>query len=158
KPAATAVIAELLAEDQFGEDGYEVDPYVTKADDGILAETTVTDPTNGDSIDFWSDGITIWWNGTIGGEPSEGSMPMSDIDGPGQAPQPFCFTPVTAISCLGVALLAACATTINACPDRETFDPSSGIPGGGGGVPEDGGDGDGDSGDGDGKSGGGDGD
>src|SRR5690606_40744269 len=51
KPAATAGIAELLVEDHYSQDGYEVDLYVTKADDGILAETTVTDPTNGDSID-----------------------------------------------------------------------------------------------------------
>jgi hypothetical protein len=76
-PAAAAGVAELLVEEHFSQVGYEVDLYVTKADDGILAEATVTDPTTGDLIDLWSDGVTLWWNGMIDGEPSEGSMSIS---------------------------------------------------------------------------------
>ena len=136
---ATAGPPTLLVEDHYRQDGYQVDLYVTDGPDGQLTEATFTNATRGDAVDMWTDGVTFYWYGTIDGEP-------------------YCFPPVTAVLCLGVVLLATCATTINACPDRETVDPSEGIPGGGGGVPQDpGGGGDGES-EGDGGDGDGDGD
>lgn len=161
-PAAHAVEpAQLIAEQHFGQDGYEVDLYVTRGVDGsILSEATLTDLATGEAVDMWTDGITVWWDGMVDGEPDEGSMPTRDIDANTEAEGVFCLTPISAILCLGAILIAtsaSCATTSNACPARDPVDPSSGIPipGGAGGVPDDGGDGDGDSGD-DGKSGGGD--
>ena len=158
-PAAAADATELLLEKHFSQDSYEIDLYVTRdGDSGILSEATLTDPTVGDAVDLWTDGFTVWWDGTIDGEPVAGSMAALDINADTDSEGVFCLTPVSAIICLGAILIAtsaSCATTSNACPPKGTNDPSSGIPGGGGGVPDGGGDGDGDSGDG-GKTGGGD--
>lgn len=145
---ATPVAAEparLIAEQHYSQDGYEVDLYITQdAESGILEEATITDPDAGDVVDVWSDGETIAWHGTIDGEPVEGSMARIDFD-----PQatPICFTPVTAILCLGAAVLlfgSNCAgRNEGPCPGPTV--PPTDVPGGGGGVPDEGGDGDGDS-------------
>lgn len=156
-PAAAAVVVQLLMEEHYSDAGYEVDLYVTRgADGGLLSEATIVDPASGEAVtavDVWTDGTTVWWDGVIDGERINGSMPSPDLSGedPPPPPEPLCFTPITAVICLGaVVVLAAvsdCAHTTNICPiDTE-------IPDGGGGVPpDDGGDGDGD---GDGNSGGG---
>lgn len=153
-PAAAAAGTELVMEEHFSEAGYHVDLYVTRDDEALLSEATITDPASGDELDVWTDGATVWWHGTADGEPVRGHAPAGDI---GIDPQeaPICFTPITAILCLGAIVILAgssCAhTTKGPCP----VDPSGEIPGGAGGVPSDpGGDGDGD-GDGDGGSGGG---
>jgi hypothetical protein len=152
---AAAEPARLLAEQHYSQDGYAIDRYVTANGEGnVLREATLTDNATGDAVDMWTDGESIDWYGTIDGESIEGSMAMIDFD-----PQaaPICFTPVTAILCLGAVVLlfgSNCAgRNEGPCPGPTV--PPTDVPGGGGGVPDDGGDGDGDSGDG-GKGSGGD--
>lgn len=147
---AAAQPAVVLSEQHFNQDGVAVDLYITDAPEGILAEATLTDLATGEVVDFWSDGEMIQWSGPG----FEGSVPARELTGEDPPPQPLCYTPLTAIICIGVVLLSAatCAHQ-KGCIREETE-----VPGGAGGVPpgDDGAGGDGD-GDGDsGKSGGGD--
>lgn len=144
----------MVSEQHYSADKYAVDLYVTEGADGLLVEATLTDPATDDSVDVWTDGDTVWWSGTVDGEPTTGTVPLPvSPDDPKPEPEPLCFTPVSAIICVGVVVLAAasCAHTTWCIRDPDTE-----VPGEPGGVPP-GGDGDGD-GDGDetGSSGGGD--
>jgi hypothetical protein len=148
---AHAEPAYLVTEQHFIEAGYEVDLYVTAAADGVHTDAMFVDPATGDEVNFWTDGVIIEWSGTVGGEPVSGSRPATVTAG-SPPPQAFCAGPI-AIVCIGAAFLLSCATTINACPDRETVDPSDPLhdpsnppSSGGGGDAEEEGDGDGDDG------------
>jgi hypothetical protein len=148
---AAAEVAELVVEEHFIEAGYEVDLYVTAAADGVHTDAMFVDPATGDEVNFWTDGVIIEWSGTVGGEPVSDSRPATVTAG-SPPPQAFCAGPI-AIVCIGAAFLLSCATTINACPDRETVDPSDPLhdpsnppSSGGGGDAEEEGDGDGDDG------------
>lgn len=81
---ATAAGPELLFEEHYSADGYQIDHYVTRAADGVLSEATLTDPQTGEAVDVWSDGITVWWDGVADGEPVHGAVLATDFD---QGPQ-----------------------------------------------------------------------
>ncbi len=145
--AAGVSTAALIHEEHFSEQGIEIDLYVTRDADGIvLSEARLLDPERrGTEVDVWTDGVTVWWDGTVDGERVFGSAPAVDFGDPQEAA--FCFTPVTAIICLGA--LALMASTSDGCAHGKSIcraDPTSEIPDGGGGVPGDGGGGDGESG------------
>ncbi|MFO7564711.1 MAG: hypothetical protein R6X02_18855 [Enhygromyxa sp.] len=148
-------IAELLMEQHYSEQGFEVDLYVTRAADGtVLSEATVFDPTSADQVEVWTDGVTLWWEGTIDGRPVSGSEATIDVLDPDD-PQAFCLHPIGAIVCLGVlvGVFSGCGAGFG-CPPQEPSNPpdSSGHGGGGGGGGGDaegdgGGEGEGDGGD-----------
>ncbi len=138
--AADVATAELIHEEHFSEQGVEVDLYVTRDAEGpLLSEATLHDPESpGTEVDLWTDGVTVWWHGTIDGDSVSGSTPTADFGDPQEAA--FCFTPVTAIICLGaLAVMASggCYGKGFCVPD------DSEVPGGAGGVPDEGGGGDG---------------
>jgi hypothetical protein len=76
-PASSATAAdtaaEVLVESHFSDQGFEIDLFVTRGTDGtILSEATVRDPSNADEIDVWTDGITVWWDGVVNNQHTQG--------------------------------------------------------------------------------------
>ena len=99
---ATASPANLLMEEHRSEAGYQVDLYVTEGPEGVLSEATLTEPDTGESVDVWTDGTTVWWDGVVDGSHVNGSALVTDFD---RGPQAFCAGPV-AIVCIGVVIVA----------------------------------------------------
>ncbi len=109
----------------------------------MLAEATLLDPElEGTEVDVWTDGVTVWWDGTVDGERVAGSAPAVEFGDPQEAV--FCLTPVTAVACIGAVVLLA--ATAGGCTMLSKFCPlpEPQPPGGAGGVPSEGGGGDGD--------------
>lgn len=148
--AADTPFAQLLLERHDTQEGYDVDVAVTEtADHSVLAEATVQDPATGDIVDVWTDGDTVWWDGTQDGELVHGSADagdMVDLDAPGDGPQAFiCLHPVGALVCIAaVAVLASgCGYGFSCSGDDPGGNPSNypSAPGGQGGGQGGGGDG-----------------
>lgn len=132
---ATPSGGEVVSEKHQTDHGFETDVVVTRGSDGaVVSQATTKDPTNGDTAEIWTDGKTIRWTGTIGGEPVSGSSPVLELVDPKLPPTPACLHPVAALICIGAAaaLLAGCAFGFS-CEGGEP--PPSNPPGGGGGVP-----------------------
>jgi hypothetical protein len=126
---------EVVSEKHHTDHGYETDVVVTRGSDGVIvSQATAKDPTTGDTAEIWTDGKTIRWTGTIGGEPVSESSPALELVNPELPPTPACLHPVAALICVGAAaaLLAGCAFGFS-CEGGDP--PPSNPPGGGGGVP-----------------------
>ncbi len=107
---------EVLDRQHHSEHGFDADVLVAKSGDGLVtSRVVVEDPAATDRVEVWTDGRTVQWHGTVGGEPVDGSSPATDIVKPGEPPTPTCLHPVAAIICVGVGLASP--------------------PGGGGGTP-----------------------
>jgi hypothetical protein len=78
-------LAELLHEGHEILGELEIATFVTRDHEGVLAsDVTVRDMASGDELDVWTEGETVWWDGTADGVPSHGSIPAPD--GGGGAP------------------------------------------------------------------------
>jgi hypothetical protein len=126
---------EVLSDKYYNDHGFDMDVVVKRSSDGVVvSRANMVDAMNGDSAEIWTDGQTIEWTGTIGGEPVNGSSAASDLLNLGELESPACLSPVAAIICLGAAaaLLAGCAFGFG-CEGGEP--PHSNPPEGGGGAP-----------------------
>jgi hypothetical protein len=126
---------EVLSEKHYSDHGFDMEVVVTRASDGVVvSRASADDPTNGDRAEIWTDGRTIKWTGTIGGEPVDGSSAASDLLNFEELASPACLSPVAALICLGAAaaLLAGCAFGFS-CEGTEPG--ASNPPEGGGGAP-----------------------
>jgi hypothetical protein len=135
---------EVLSEKHYSDDGFDVELVVTRGDDGVVvSRANAKDPGTGNIAEIWTDGHTIKWTGTIGGEPVSGSSAASDLLTLDEPESPACLSPIAALICLGAAaaLLAGCAFGFS-CegvdPEGGSNPPESGgsVPGGGEGEPE----------------------
>jgi hypothetical protein len=126
---------EVVSEKHHSDHGFETDVVISRGSDGVVvSQATSRDPTTGDTAEIWTDGNTIRWTGTIGGEPVSGASPALELVDPELPPSPACLHPVAALICVGAAaaLLAGCAFGFGC----EGGDPTTNPPGsGGGGVP-----------------------
>jgi hypothetical protein len=110
--ATTASDAKVLERQRHGEHGFVVDVTVSRTSDGTISSTALVDqPTTDDRVVVRTDGITVWWIGTVAGELITGSLPATELPRPGSPPEPVCLYPVAAIICVGaaLALLGGCA-------------------------------------------------
>jgi hypothetical protein len=127
--STSPVLAELLVEDSSVESGYDVTLAVTRAPEGdVIGDATVVDPTTGDEVDMWTDGVTVAWVGVVDGAPTAGEMAVADLEiGNHGMAAAWCFAPVTALVCIGAAALlfssTGCAHFINCVPRSGTANP-----------------------------------
>jgi hypothetical protein len=133
---------EIVSKQHHTDHGFETDVVVTRGSDGVIvSQATAKDPTTGDTAEIWTDGKTIRWTGTIGGEPVSGSSPALDLVNPELPPTTVCLHPVAALLCVGagLALLAGCAFGFSCEGGGEppnTPEGGGGVPGGGEGEEE----------------------
>jgi hypothetical protein len=125
---------EVVSEKHHTDHGFETDVVVTQDSSVTISQATAKDPTTGDTAEIWTDGKTIRWTGTIGGQAVSGSSPALDLVDPELPTTPICLHPVAALICIGAAaaLLAGCAFGFS-CEGGQP--PPSNPPEGGGGVP-----------------------
>jgi hypothetical protein len=106
----------------------------------VVSQATAKDPTTGDTAEIRTDGKTIRWTGTIGGEPSSGSVPALELINPELPPATVCLHPVAALLCVGagLVLLAGCGFGFGCEGPSPTNPPEGGggVPGGGEGEEE----------------------
>jgi hypothetical protein len=132
--------ANVLSEKHHSDHGFEMNVLVTRgSDDVVVSRANATDATTGDAAEIRTDGQTITWTGTIGGEPVSGSSTASDLLEP-DLTTPACLHPVAALICVGAAaaLLAGCAFGFSCEGGGPTNPPEGGggVPGGGEGDEE----------------------
>jgi hypothetical protein len=135
---------EVLSEKHHTDHGFETNIVVSRGSDGVVvSQATAKDPTTGDTAEIWTDGKTIRWTGTIGGEPISGSSPALELVNPELPPGTVCLHPVAVLICVGAAaaLLAGCAFGFScdgSDPDSSPSNPpeGGGAPGGGDGEEE----------------------
>ncbi len=142
--------AELLLERRAEIEGFEIELFVTRGVDGtLLSEATLRDPTKVDELEVWTDGVTVWWVGTVDGEAVERSAPVIEIVDPSEPPAAICLHPVGAIVCIGAAvvLLGGCGFGFACSGDDPRSGPSNPPDSSGHGEPSGGGDAEGDGGD-----------
>ena len=126
---ASPLFAELLAEDSYQDSGYEVTFAVTRDTHGaVLGEANVLEPVTGDEVEVWIEADTVFWAGIHEGQSTAGSVALADLDvGSGGAESIVCFTPVTAVVCLGVVAIlfsgGGCAHFINCNPRDRSSNP-----------------------------------
>jgi hypothetical protein len=139
---ATPSGGEVVSERHHTDHGFETDVVVTRGSDGVVvSQATAKDPTTGDTAEIWTDGKTIRWTGTIGGEPVSGSSPALELVNPELPPDTVCLHPVAALICVGAAaaLLAGCAFGFGCDGGQNPTNPpegGGGVPGGGDGEEE----------------------